>query len=374
MKKKLLFVYYSLDEFGGINRVLTNLANELAEDYDVTILSIVKGEKTSYEINNNIKIIYLDSYSHWAIKKVIPFLRRRLSFISKIENLVNYLADFSFNRTLNAWLVNNHKNFDTIITCMYKLSIQASLNPKINYKTIAWEHTDHNIGGKLYNPLRKKNYHKLKNIVAINHHSFEYYKNISKNVKYIPNIIGQPFESINQLTEKDNIITFVGRLDTSKNVIDLLQIFKESQLENWKLHIIGGGNQEEILKKFCIEHKMNNDVIFHGVKDINFIFKHLKKTKIFTLTSLAEALPTVLIEAMMCGNILLAYDCNYGPSDIINKNNGVLIPLRNKTLFIEKLKELTTNTEYLDHLIIKSFQDSKNWKKDERLKEWKKIL
>lgn len=55
-KKKLLFVYYKLFKPGGINRVLTNLVNELAEEYDVTILLLMAEHKPFYPLDERIKL------------------------------------------------------------------------------------------------------------------------------------------------------------------------------------------------------------------------------------------------------------------------------------------------------------------------------
>lgn len=98
------------------------------------------------------------------------------------------------------------------------------------------------------------------------------------------------------------------------------------------------------------------------------------RSKIFAFTSLREAFGNVLVEAMMTGNAIIAYDCNYGPSDIINENNGFLIPLYDKEMFIEKLEYLTHNPEVLKELMKSSFEESKKWKKDTSLKQWKEIL
>ena len=100
----------------------------------------------------------------------------------------------------------------------------------------------------------------------------------------------------------------------------------------------------------------------------------LLKSKIFAFTSLKEGLPTVLIEAMFCGNVLVSYDCNYGPSDIITEKNGFLIPLHDQKKFCEKLELLTSNSNLINNLMLSSFEESKAWKKNEILKKWNIIL
>ncbi len=374
-KKKLLFVYYKLFKPGGINRVLTNLANELVNEYDVTILLLMKEHDSFYTLDERIHLEFIDSFSHWGFRKINVNLDRYAKKLPKRRNIQNYVYDFGVKQLLNKWLEQNHAQFDTVITCMYKLSAQASLNSKINQKTIAWEHTDHNLGGVFYNKIRRQNYRKLKSIVAINSHSYKYYKELNPNANWIPNIIGEPFESLGYQSEKQNIISYVGRLDRDENVMELLEILKETDLpSDWKVQIIGDGPERKNLENFVHQNEMQDLVRFFGVQTSDEIVERLQSSKLFVFTSLKEAFALVLVEAMFCGNALVAYDCNFGPSDILDESNGFLVSLQDKSTFVEKLKELTQNDLALNQLTKSSYNQSKLWRKELRVQQWKEIL
>jgi glycosyltransferase involved in cell wall biosynthesis len=270
----------------------------------------------------------------------------------------------------------NHQNYDTIISSWYKLSSFLAINKLVNYKTIAWEHVTHETGGRLYRDILRRYYKNLKAIVCINTPAILHYKQYKQTI-FIPNIIGKPFEDQTHINlgDKKNIISFVGRLDLEKNVMELLEIIKDAEIPNdWKVQIIGEGREREKLEKFVFENNLKNKISFLGNKDSNEILELLKQSKIFGFTSIKEGLPTVLIESMFCGNALLAYDCNYGPADIMNKKNGFLIPLHDKILFLEKLQMLINNEKILNQYMENSFEESKNWKKEEVLKNWKRLL
>lgn len=374
-KKKLLFVYYKLWKPGGIARVLTNLVNELVKDHDVTILVLLKDTTSFYNLDKRVKVIGLDTYQHWAFTVGCVGINKYGKRLPKKQNIKNYLYDFGASRILKQWLDENHQDYDVLIPCQYKLSIQLASHSKLSHKTIAWEHTDHEVGGKFFNRLRNKNYKKLKAIIAINTASEKYYQNLNHNSYLIPNIIGEPFESLAFSQDKENIISFVGRLDREKNVIALLEIIKESDLNSiWKFQIIGDGPERKNLEDYVHQNDLEERTVFFGNQPIDDVVKLLQKSKIFVFTSLKEALPTVLIEAMMTGNAIIAYDCNYGPSDIINENNGFLIPLYDKEMFIEKLEYLTHNPEVLKELMESSFEESKKWKKEKPIEQWKSLL
>ena len=375
-KKKILLIYYKLFNPGGVARVMTNLANELVEQgHEVEILLLTSKTDTFYVLNKNIKIHTADMFSHWAWR-VCEFNVKYLKFIPKIQNINSYISHIGVYLLLKNWLMKNHQNYDTIISCWYKISSFLGTFKNIATKTIAWEHTDYNVGGWLYNKKLRKFYKNLKGIVCINTPSVQYYKHFSK-TSFIPNIIGEPFESKNFIPSetKENVISFVGRLDKGKNVGELLEIFEQSNLpKDWILQIIGDGVERNNLEKYVKDKGLEKNVCFLGSKNIDEISKLLDKSKIFVSTSLKEGLPTVLVEAMFCSNALIAYDCNYGPSDIINENNGFLIPLGDKKMFRERLEYLIMNEDIYNGLNRSSYEESQKWKKGKILEKWKEIL
>ena len=377
MPKKILFIYYQNLKPGGVARVMINLANELCENgYDISILFLMEGEHTFYKINPKIKIHTVDSFGHWGFNKVNPVLDKYLKKFRYRYSLKKYIYDFGQWDMMNQWLKKNHSQFDTIISCWYKLSAQISVNKTIASKTFAWEHSNFEVAGKIWGNLLRPKYKNLKGIICINKASVDYYKTLNPNTFLIPNLIGDPFENIENIDfeSKINQLIYVGRLDQEKNVSAIITIISQINLNDFHLKIIGEGSEMENLKKQVEEKRLASKVTFTGRLPINEIKNELLKSKIFLFTSVNEAFGMVLLEAMFCGNALISYDCNYGPSDIINQNNGFLIPLNNQSLFIEKLSSVIENKITLNDLIKTSFKDSEKWRKETAMKEWKTIL
>ena len=100
----------------------------------------------------------------------------------------------------------------------------------------------------------------------------------------------------------------------------------------------------------------------------------LRKSKIFGFTSLKEAFGNVLVEAIFCGNVVISYDCNYGPSDIINENIGFLINLNNQKAFKTALEKLINDKSRMNKMAQDSISYSQEWKNEEILKKWIKII
>ena len=374
--KKILLVYYKLFKPGGVAKVLTNLANSLSEEgYTVEILLLMSKRDHFYPLNSNIKVHNIDTFSHWAWK-ICEFNNRHLRFIPKRNNINAYIHHIGVFLMLRNWMRKNHQNYDTIISAWYKLSSFLALNKKASKKTIAWEHVTYQTGGILFNDILRRYYKNLKGIVCINSPAINYYQKFNKTY-FIPNIIGEPFENQPEINfeNKENLISFVGRLDREKNVISLLEIFKEANIpSDWKLQIIGDGNEKNNLEKFVEENQLKNRVIFHGTKNSNEILKLLRKSKIFGFTSLKEAFGNVLVEAIFCGNVVISYDCNYGPSDIINENIGFLINLNNQKAFKTALEKLINDKSRMNKMAQDSISYSQEWKNEEILKKWIKII
>ncbi|MDH0658593.1 MULTISPECIES: glycosyltransferase [unclassified Empedobacter] len=377
-QKKILFVYYKLFKAGGVARVLVSLANELvAKGNEVSIVIMINDTASFFELDKRVKIIVIDTFSHWGFQKINVNLNKYFPKLPYKNNIKNYVYDFGQWEMLHKWMNKNGQNYDVIISSWYKLSAQLALNKKVRNKTIAWEHANFEVGGKLWKDTLRKHYKKLKGVVCINSNSLEHYKSIHKNAHLIPNLIGEPFESFDQnlISQKENTLIYVGRLDADKNVGELIDIVNEIDLKDFKFKIIGDGpTKTQLEDKVKSIEVLKGKVQFLGSQSISEIYQELSKSKIFLFTSKTECLPTVLIEANLTANALISYDCNYGPSDIVNEKNGFLIPMNDKQLFKERLQFLINNPMILNNLRISSYEESKEWGKEKILDKWITIL
>lgn len=375
MGKKLLFIYYQNIKAGGVAKVLSNLANELVDEgYDVDILFLMAEHEDFYPLDGRIKKHYVDSFSYWTWS-ICVFNKKNLRFTPKLQAINDYIYQLGVTLLMNKWLAKNHKNYDNIISCWYKLSCTLALNKNVADKTIAWEHTSHLVGNAVYNKL-KRNYKNLDKVVVLNQDDYVFYRDINHETLIIGNMMG--FETENQAfvsdQNKENLITMIARLEPEKNILEFLEIIKKANLPiSWQIKIIGDGPDKDTLQNYISKNNLSN-VFLLGQLDATEVHKILRKSKINCLTSLREGFGVVLIEAMFASNVLIAYDCQSGPSEIVNDNNGFLIPLKDQESFKEKLKYLLDYPQVLENLMKNSFGESKKWKKDTIIKKWQNIL
>ena len=376
--QKILFVYYKLFKAGGVARVLVSLANELvAKGNEVSIAIMISDTSSFFELDKRVNIIVIDTFSHWGFQKINVNLNKYLPKLPYKNNIKNYVYDFGQWEMLHKWMNKNHQDYDVIVSSWYKLSAQLALNKKVRHKTIAWEHANFEVGGKLWFDILRKYYKNLKAIVCINSNSLKHYKSINKNSYLIPNLIGEPFESFDQnlIAQKENTLIYVGRLDQDKNVGEILDIVNQVDLNDFQLKIIGDGpSRNDLENKLNSNENLKDKVQFLGSQSISDIYKELTKSKIFLFTSKTECLPTVLIEANLMSNALISYNCNYGPSDIVDESNGFLIPKSDQKQFIEKLQFLINQPEELNTILRTSSRNSYKWRKKEILEQWDLIF
>lgn len=123
------------------------------------------------------------------------------------------------------------------------------------------------------------------------------------------------------------VILAAGRLEPQKNFPLLLDAFVlVRQKKPCRLMILGEGKQRQDLEQKIEELGLQQDVLLHGFEKNPFAY--MSKASLFVMSSDYEGLPTVLIEAMVCGCPIVSTDCPSGPAEILeNGIYGTLVPV-----------------------------------------------
>jgi glycosyltransferase involved in cell wall biosynthesis len=179
-----------------------------------------------------------------------------------------------------------------------------------------------------------------KGVIAQTNIAAQYQKKYFKKskVEVIPNSVRdvQLFPEI----KRESVILAVGRLNDHLKGFDLL-LASMALLKNqdWELHIAGGDDNGETLKKQSEQLGIRNRVKFLGqVKEID---KCYASAGIYVIPSRSEGFPNSLAEAMAAGCCCIAFDFLAGPSDmIINDYNGLLVPPNDIKQMAAKIDEL----------------------------------
>jgi len=294
---------------GGSQRVLVEIGNFLANrGKEVKILLLFRQNSFFYRTHPSIQIIQPDYYyksSNFKLLRTILFIRQSVKLIKPDVVL-------SFHHRYNPIVILS------LLFSGYPVFVSDRANPYSKLSPVINE-----ILRNLLYPYSKGLIVQTKLSAKVKRE-----KKLNNNIYVLPN----PLTSLDYSDTKDgkeDIITYVARMDEGKGHKELLKAF--SILKNpkgWKLMFIGNGKLMSSLLQYAIELNIKDDVIFSG--ESREVAKLLKRSRIFAFTSFSEGFPNALMEAMAMGLPCVSFDCVSGPADLItNGKTGYLVKTGN---------------------------------------------
>lgn len=159
-------------------------------------------------------------------------------------------------------------------------------------------------------------------------------------IKRIYNGVSVP-EGLPETDIKEKIIVSAGRLVPWKGFDDLLKILKD--LGDYKLEIFGDGEDLKRLQGIARELSLYDRVSFMGQVDRKTLLSHIKSASVFALASKFESFSFQIVESMMVGTPVVAYDIGNLSEIVKNGENGFLVS--DISAFSEKIKFISENKE-----------------------------
>ena len=377
MKKIYITSHYL--KHGGIEKMVCNLSNLFIEmNYDVEILCIYFDGEPVYYLNDQVKITYLTD----KLPKKNNSLKESLKKFKFLGFVNDSFIRFSQYRLYNKVVVNSIKNIEKsiIVTTRNEHTKLINKYSSTSNKLIAQLHCDHS-QYKGYLKDIKYRYNNIDYLLLLT----EELKNevepelseLNKKTKCltVPNFIKNTKDT--KYIERKNQIISVGRLGIEKGFDRLLLIWKEFLVDNkgYILKIVGDGEEKESLIQLAKYLNISDSIIFTGFLSNDEAVEEIRKSKIYVMTSLQEALPMVLIESISKGTPIVAYDVRVGPRAIIEDGyNGFLVKEDDIKTFVEKLSFLLKENNFYNNMSKNAMNSSSLYSK-ERLKHiWFEIL
>ena len=310
MKKKNVVFFMPLIGVGGVEKNLFLVSNFFSKKLD-NIFVCTGSNKYKNKFNSNIKFL-------GPKKNLSDKLNIRLRYIFCLYILFKFLL----------------KNKNTIVFCfqanIYCILLCRILKIKIivrcNTSPSGWYHNT-------FKQFIYKNIICLADSIITN--SLEFKKQMNKSLKVNSKCIYNPLnknEILKKSKEKINLKFFdkkkylkiinVARFTDQKDHITLLksaEILTKKKI-NYRLLIIGRGEQKENLKKFIEEKSLESSVKILGPQSNPY--KFINKSDLFILSSKYEGLPNVLLEAAVLRKFIITTNCPTGPKEIILNGKG----------------------------------------------------
>jgi glycosyltransferase involved in cell wall biosynthesis len=311
MKKKILHVIESL-EFGGAEMVVINLANKLADKYDVSICMTKRQGDLCARVSDKVKLYYLGCGEG-----------NDLSAITKIRNLIR------------------ENNIDVVHAHNWSVFLEAVIAAKLAgvSRIIHTIHGPYMAHGKgLKTAIKKKLRRILENILSI-----FVYRFVPVSFSIRDYLIRDLRINKRKIYPVHNGIAGLDRTLKSEHASDVLSLVTVGRIAKIKNHrmmleglrlaldagtrvqltIVGDGPEYTAIREYAHSLKLDDHVEFLGFRsDIATI---MTNKDVYILTSDYEGISIALLEAMSMGLPAIATSVGGVPETVLPEKTGLLI-------------------------------------------------
>lgn len=374
---KIVYIHDAMTLMGGIERILTDKMNYLANvyNYEIFLITSSQGNKPfAYPLSAKVRHIDLGINIHHQYRYRYPkriWIKRQKSrlFKNRLTGVIHQI---------NPDILVCPTNFKADIVCQLDCSAH-----KIIESHCAKSYTGINEGTKrnlFVNALHKLYMFYFTFVVRSRSHVIitltegdKKEWNLANKTVVIPNVVTKVPKEISKCCNKQ--VISVGRLTYQKGFERLISAWKEvnKKHSDWSLAIYGTGEDEGALRNQI------KDAQLESVISINpptaDIYDRMRESSIFVFPSRYEGFGLVLIESMINGVPCISFDCPYGPSEIIkNGHDGFLIPNGNIQAMADKICNLIENEDVRKEMGKKARHSAMRYAPENIMPLWDKLF
>lgn len=373
---KIVYILKSFAIKAGTERVISDKMNFLAEQgYEVTLVTYEQGNHPkAYNLNPSINCVDLNTRffeigKYGFFKRMKMYWQLRHQFRIRLQHFLDELQP------------------DVIISTTYSMNLlDIILSVKTNARIIIESHVACYTEKKSYGYRNKPVHHfivsiydnwmfkkvaKAELLVVLTTGDASDWHKYTSCVRVIPNPITVYPQSVLRHDGSGHRIICVGRLQEQKGFDMLIDAFAliANKCLDWKIDIYGDGPDKLQLIEKIKNNKMDNRIVINP--PTNMIYEEYQKSEFFVLSSRFEGFPLVLGEAMSCGIPCVAFNCKYGPEDIIRNNeNGLLVENGNIKELSEKILWMIEHVNERLHMGQIAREDIQKCKKEIVMQKW----
>ena len=366
---KVLYVFRSLAVWGGIERILVEKMNYLSQvyGYDVYMLTSDQGNHPiPYHLDDNVhfedlNIRFHQQYQYSFFRRLWVARTLKRQYEKRLAERINQIKP-------DIIICTTADHIDSLGKLKGSIPLVVESH-SICLRTIEDGHCW--LRRKWYRYHYLKALSKVDVLVALTDGDAFEWRKVHPHVVVIPNLVHLNDGAVSTL--KNKRVIFVGRFDYQKRPMEMIRIWEMIYPlhPDWQLDIYGEGEQRQELENKARSLGMNI-VIHQPTEDI---FECYRESSILVSTSFFEPFGLVIPEAMSCGLPVVAFDCPYGPADIINDDvDGFLIKGDIGEVFANRVCQLIENEKLRVKMAKKGFISSQRYRADLIMPQWIKMF
>lgn len=354
----IVFFVYNISAVGGTERVASIIINELARrNYKIHVLGLYGDpEKIFFPFEPAVKVTSLHIEKLKGIAKVLYSVRKIRQFVDS----------------------NHIDTFVTVESIMATYSVPALAMTGIRH--VVWEHFNFkvNLGIPARSFARQLALMFAKTVVTLTARDVRFwqegawYRNAE--LVHIPNPMFLEMREVPAKSSKT--VISVGRMTAQKGFDLLIEAWHEISGDaraDWKLLIIGDGEDRPLLQKKIEEYGLERSVTLIGAT--KEVFAYFEDASIYCLSSRFEGLPMVLLEALAFRLPIVAFDCDTGPEELVEQNrNGLLVEAGNVPKLAEALAKLMQDDALRARMRSHQSQSIQSLDLPSIIQQWQKIV
>ena len=190
-----------------------------------------------------------------------------------------------------------------------------------------------------------------------------------ENIQVISNarsfVIDEPAEL------EDKKVIAVGRYCYQKDLGKLIDAWKIvcQEVDGWKLHLVGDGEDREILQQQIDGLELNDNVVLGRAEtDMKTVYR---SASMLALSSRYEGLPMVLLEAQAAGLPIVSFKCKCGPKDVIEDGlDGILVEEGDVEGLAAGMLKLIQNNGLRKSMGLAAYQRSERYAEENVMRMW----
>lgn len=352
MKKSVVFVIPRIGK-GGAERVVVNIANQMARDgYSVSIYTILSGEE-NYRLAAGVNHVHLNVNDR---NKLLRMIKRFLKLRSMIK----------------------HSDASTVIAFDRYYGIFGALFT--GKRVIGSERNDPYSNMPMHSIqkyIRDWLYKHVDYMVFQTEYAQNYFSDcIKKHSTIIPNPVSTDMLPSPFMGNRDKRVVTACRLTEQKNLPMMIDAFASfcRKHEGYQLVVYGEGHLLEYLKKYAAERGVEKQVLFPGYVDN--LPEKINSATMYVSSSDYEGISNSMLEALALGMPVVCTDCPAGGAAMVicNGDNGYLVPVKQAEEMAKAMCRVVEDEKHTFEISQKAIGVRMTFSIQEITKQWENIL